>query len=117
MIYRIVHFFMFSLFLALGLQQITQPKGWMWLLVYGMAGALTLSALWKKIQWILPTALAFGAGFSAISLATELPPKMSLFEAKNGIHLLGLFIVSAWMGVLLFLNRAATVPVKRRPTK
>lgn len=117
MILRIIYYIVALAFGGLTILQLTNASTLLWGVVYAMAATLTILSLYKKIWWVMPAGLALGCGFAAVMLAEQIGPNTSYTATIEGRQLLGVCGVSLWMGILMFINRAATIKLPKRPTR
>lgn len=117
MIIQSIRFFHFAMAIVLlygAYDSLLTPHTQLYAIIHLVAAGLTVVSLWKKLWWGLPAALCLGCGLAAVSLAEKLPKQTSLFQTHAGQTVFWLLLVSGWMGILLFVNRMATVPSSKK---
>jgi hypothetical protein len=91
--------------------QLNDPDPFAWVLIYGIAAVACVLAQLRRGHWLLPAAIATGAGVWALTIAPRVIGQVRFldmfgaFEMENvGIEesreLYGLLIILVWMVVL-----------------
>ena len=127
MLFRVANWVMTAAFLFSVAVQYNDPDPMRWMLIYGLAALACVLKLLGRLRWYLPAAVGATAFGWAASLAPGVIGKTTIGEMFQSFHMInpvveearemgGLFIVAAWMGVLVFVSkhdRTAQTPGRR----
>lgn len=100
--------FIFLFFLAAVLQY-NDPDPFWWVLVYGIAGFLTLEAYRNRIPVLTGFFVAVVFCVGALSDLNNLWGVYSLFGSEQGNEALGLLITGIWIAILAVRGRNGKV--------
>lgn len=80
--------------------QYNDPDGWLWMVIYGVAGAATVLGFFERLPSGLAMALCLAATLGGAFLAYQVIVGGLFFFSEMGREMIGLFIIAVWMGWL-----------------
>jgi hypothetical protein len=110
---KILNYVMAAAFLFSVIVQFNDPDPWLWMLIYGLAGAACVLAIGNRGSWIFPAAVGLVALVWALTLASQVIGKVAVGELFEAFEMKdervevarefgGLLIIVFWMAVLVF---------------
>lgn len=101
--FRIVNWVMVALFAVSVVVQLNDPDPWRWIAIYGAASAACLLARPGRAGWLAPAIVAIAPRTLPNLVIRDLvkPMQEKTPAIEESRELLGLVIISVWMGVLV----------------
>ena len=109
-LFRVANGGMGLLFVYSMVVQHNDPDAANWIAAYGVAAVLCLSAVLGRPRWKLAALLCVVTAGAALFVAPGVPSGQGLVASEPGRELLGMVLVSAWMGLLTWWWRSGEEP-------
>jgi len=113
--FAVFNYVMLAVFLVCVAVQYNDPDPWVWMGIYGLGAGTCVLAAFRRLYWALPAAVALIALVWGIVLASgvegvswsDLTASLSMktLKVEEAREAGGLFILTAWMSVLVIAAR------------
>ena len=80
--------------------QYNDPDGLLWGAIYGLAALLSLLAFLRRLSPVAAACACAAAAVGGLLLAIQVITQGQFFFDEMGREMLGLFVISIWMGFL-----------------
>lgn len=93
------------LFISWAAFQYNDPDPFIWILVYGIAALVSVLFLIKRLPLVFPIVFLAVTLVWGIYLSTGITYEPPLIQIEEWREMMGLFVVSIWMGFLAWMLR------------